>query len=580
MAYVYVPNTDIDFKSPIDETLMLQMRDNDEFLLASISAGGTPSPLQFKVNGPLAVLRGQITSNIDNGNQIDGAMISEVQGWSRVRLGLRKSGSGGKVRIDIKRHRRVNHAITSIAHQLELTTQSVGRLGTAINTQAITLRTPTISTQAIVRTKAQINIQDIISLGSNRWRLNLEGGVLLDADWLAGQKAVISGATNGTNNKEITIDYTNEDGHPSLIFTSVTGVNELNSPGVVNLQMFTYTFVNPVIAAGFALGESAIFAAHTTAANNGTFAIVRINDGGNNIIIYNTTTGAIPQAGVVGTVQSTRWVYTYLTAVLTTDYVVGESVLTATHTTPANNGTFVIRAINDGGNNLVVTNVAGVAQAGAVGTSNTNRWIYTFTPDPSLSIAVGDLISGFSHTAGGNNIVGLDVKELKRLALNNLIVYNVNGVLQAGAAGSVRSEKMIISFISSQAASYLINRSLITIKNAFDVNNNKVYLPVIQIDRGGGANYNVTVKNPAALTSAASLTQAYPMGQVDYESRSLFSTLPEISVSSVTSSSDEPCFGGSGAVFYAGTVLTDSIISLDVIELPTGLPQDLSVDLK
>jgi hypothetical protein len=134
--------------------------------------------------------------------------------------------------------------------------------------------------------------------------------------------------------------------------------------------MFTYVFVNPVDTAGFVVGESAIFAGHTTAANNGTRPIVRINDGGNNIIVYNTTAGATTQAGVAGTVQTTRWVYTFGAPVLTTDYFVGEQILAATHTTGANNGSFLIRAINDGGNNIVVTNTAGVAQAGAAGTVN------------------------------------------------------------------------------------------------------------------------------------------------------------------------------------------------------------------
>jgi hypothetical protein len=462
---------------------------------------------------------------------------------------------------------------------MDLATQAVGRLGSPINTQAISLRTPTISTQSIARTKAQINIQDVISLGDSRWRLNLEGGVLLDSDWRVGQSVVISGATNATNNKQVTIDAVNEDGHPSIIFTSATGVQEINSPGVVNLQMFTYVFVNPVITAGFVVGESALFATHTTAANNGTFAIVRVNDGGNNIIIYNSTAGATPQAGVAGTVQTTRWVYTYAAAVLTTDYFVGEQILAATHTTAANNGSFLIRAINDGGNNIVVTNTAGVAQAGAAGTVNTHRWIYSFLSDPSLVIAVGDLFSGFSHTAGGNNVVGADVKELKRLSLNNFVIYNTAGVVQGAAAGTVRSEKVVLSLPSDLSASYVVGRSFVTTKNCFLTNNDGIYLHVAELNRGGGANYNVVVKNPLALTSATALTQAFAKGQIDYESRSLFSTLPTLIVSAQTFSADEPAFGGESAVFYAGTVEANSIVAIDVLELPTGTPQDLSIDL-
>ena len=579
-VFVPIPSTDLDFKSPIDETLMLQLMENDQYLYDNLGGGGGGGgPIQWKINGPLSNLRGSIASIPSNGYRLDGSMISTAQGWSRVRLGLSEVGTGGQVRIDIKRHVRVNHTITAIAHQMDLATQAVGRLGSPINTQAISLRTPTISTQSIARTKAQINIQDVISLGDSRWRLNLEGGVLLDSDWRVGQSVVISGATNATNNKQVTIDAVNEDGHPSIIFTSATGVQEINSPGVVNLQMFTYVFVNPVITAGFVVGESALFATHTTAANNGTFAIVRVNDGGNNIIIYNSTAGATPQAGVAGTVQTTRWVYTYAAAVLTTDYFVGEQILAATHTTAANNGSFLIRAINDGGNNVVVTNTAGVAQAGAAGTVNTHRWIYSFLSDPSLVIAVGDLFSGFSHTAGGNNVVGADVKELNRLSLNNFVIYNTAGVVQGAAAGTVRSEKVVLSLPSDLSASYVVGRSFVTTKNCFLTNNNGIYLHVAELNRGGGANYNVVVKNPLALTSATALTQAFAKGQIDYESRSLFSTLPTLIVSAQTFSADEPAFGGESAVFYAGTVEANSIVAIDVLELPTGTPQDLSIDL-
>lgn len=579
-VFVPIPSTDLDFKSPIDETLMLQLMENDQFLFDNLGGGGGGGgPIQWKLNGPLSNLRGSIASLPEKGYRLDGAMISTAQGWSRVRLGLSEVGTGGQVKIDIKRHVRVNHTITAIEHQMNLATQAIGRLGSPINTQAISLRTPTISTQAINRTKSQMNVQDIISLGSNRWRLNIEGGVLLDSDWAVGQAILISGATNATNNKQVTIDAINEDGHPSIIFTSATGVQEINSPAVVNLQMFTYVFVNPVDTAGFVVGESAIFAGHTTAANNGTRPIVRINDGGNNIIVYNTTAGATTQAGVAGTVQTTRWVYTFGAPVLTTDYFVGEQILAATHTTGANNGSFLIRAINDGGNNIVVTNTAGVAQAGAAGTVNTHRWVYTFLTDPSLVSAVGDLFSGFSHTAPGNNVVGAEIKELNRLALNNLVIYNTAGVVQGAAVGSVRSEFVVISFIDDQSANYLVGRSFVTTKNCFLAVNNGIYLELIEINRGGGANYNVVVKNPLALTSATALTQAFAKGQIDYESRSLFSTLPTLIVSAEQFSADEPAFGGQSAVFHAGTVPANSIIAIDVLELPTGTPADLSIDL-
>jgi hypothetical protein len=580
-TFISIPSTDLDFKSPIDETLMLQLMENDQYLFDNLGGGGGGGggPTQWKVNGPLSVLRGQIASIPAKGYNLDGSIVSTAQAWSRVRLALREVGTGGQVKIDIKRHLRTNHTITSIAHQMILATQAVGRLGSPILTQAISLRTPSVATQSIARTKTQLDIQDIISLGSSRWRLNIEGGILIDSDWKVGQSILISSATNATNNKQVTIDSINDDGHPSIIFTSATGVQEINSPAVVNLQMFTYTYINPVDSDAFFPEEIVIFATHTTAANNGQKTIARVNDSGNNIIIYNTTAGAIPQAGAVGTVQTTRWVYTYGAPVLTTDYFVGELILAAAHTTAANNGSFLIRAINDGGNNIVVTNTAGVNQAGAVGNVNTHRWVYSFLTDPSLGSVVGDLFSGFTHTSGGNNVVGADIKELNRLGLNNLVIYNPSGVVQGGAVGSVRSRKTIVSFATDVSASYIVGRSFATLKNCFLAINDGIYYEVVEINRGGGANYNIVIENSSALTSSVALTQAFAKGQVDYESRSLFSTLPVLVVNAEQFSADEPDFGGTSAVFYPGNVVANSIIAIDVLELPTGTPQDLSIDL-
>jgi hypothetical protein len=574
MPFVTIPSTDVDFKSPIDELLMTTIKNDLDFLNTELGGlgGGGGAVIQFKVNGRLNTLRSQILADVRSGYGIDGAYISSAQTFTRVRLYLKLNGTTGQTKIDIKRHVRVDHPIISIDYQMNFATQAVGRQATALNTQAISLATPTVNTQSIDRAQSTMNISEIISLGNSRWRANVEGGVLLDSDWAVNKRILIESASNAGNNGNFAIESVNQDGFPSIIFSNASGVQETSSPATVKLQLFEYIFTNPADTVNFVVGESFIAAGHTTGANNGTFVIVRVNDAGNNLVAYNDTVGATTQGGVAGTVQTTRWVYTFTAPVSTLDYFIGEKILAATHTSGVNNGVFLIVDINQAGNNLVVTNVAGVAQAGAAGTVNTNRWIYTVLTDPTLVTAIGERMGAFSHTSALND-GAFTIVDLKYLGLNNIVVYNEAGVTQAGVAGSVRSEKMILSFSADNSASYDITKSLVTTKNTNNVDNSRTYLDVVELNRGGGANFNIVVLNPKALTSVTSLAQAFAMGQVDTESRSVFTTLPTLAIG------DQPKFGGLDGVFDVASVAANSMVSLDVLELPTGVPEDLSVDL-
>ena len=365
MTFTVIDPTETEYKAPLDETLMEKIRTNFDDHEARIgAAGGGGGGVSFKVNGVLSDLRPYIGNNEQDSiaYQLDASFISAEQSFTRCRLFMRKTGDSGKTVVDVKRKKRLNHTIESIDYQMNLSTQAIAILGSALSTQAISLKTPTISTLLINREKSQESVSEILSLGSNKFRLNLEGS-LLDSDWKVGEKILVGSATNGGNNGEFTIDEVNSDGYPSIVITNGSGVEEFSSPAVVDLQMFQYVFTNPADSAGFIVGEEAIFSGHTTGANNGTFTIVRVNDAGNNLIVYNQNAGATTQGAAAGTVQTTLFVYTFGSAVLTTDYFIGEKMTAASHTNPANDGQFVIRAINEGGN-IVFKDEPGLVRGG------------------------------------------------------------------------------------------------------------------------------------------------------------------------------------------------------------------------
>src|SRR5690606_12866427 len=115
---------------------------------------------------------------------------------------------------------------------------------------------------------------------------------------------------------------------------------------------------------------------------------------------------------------------------------------------------------------------------------------------------------------------------------------------------------------------YTAGQSSITIVGAIVGDNNIQNAPVTNVT----ATYLV-IKNYKAL-SGSDLTQAYGAGNISLESQSLFSTLPVL-----VANGKDPLSGDGGAVFRAFAVDTDDILALDVLEIPEGLPVDLTVEL-
>ena len=567
MALPYpIAPSQTDAKSPIDQQLMDAIRLDLNYLDTQIGGGGGGSTSTFRANGPLYPLRNRLAYGA--GNKIDGALVLAATTFTRCRLSLLKGGSGGTLEVDVKRHIAVNHPITKIEAQYQGATQSIGRLGSALATQSVSVATPNISTQLITKVKPSLNIRSIVNIGGSNWLYTFTGSTILDSDYMIGDSILFAGATNALNNGEKVITQVNYDGLPSVVVVNASGVEQVTVTGTGILSMYSYQYL-AAVNANFVAGELVTFAGHTLAANNGIKTIYAVNSGANNIITKHV--GGATQAGVLGTAACSRWVYTYLVVPDVTHYVVGELALFAAHTTPANNGSFLIRAVNSGGNNIVVTNTAGVTQAGALGNVNTLRWVYATPVNVSSSIAVNDYVELTAHTTPANN--GLfQVKTVNRNAVNNIEIYNAAGVAQAGIVGTITTAYKVVWFEIDYGASYVANTSKALLEGLKSQTDNlELEFYVKEVNRGGFTNYNIVVYGEYLDL------QGGAAGRVAAEARSIFTTTPKI-IEGQAGRVRNFQFD-SGAVFAAGPIPADSLLSMDIISVPDGLPETLLLSL-
>ena len=348
---------------------------------------------------------------------------------------------------------------------------------------------------------------------------------------------------------------------------------QTGAAGNVGLNAWAYVFTNPVSTSGYVAGESVIFASHTTGANNGTFTIYAVNSGGNNIVIKNSA--GVAQAGVAGTSDTSRWNYTYSSSVAA-DFVVGEKARMASHSTGANNGDFTIVAVNSGGNNIIVSNAAGVAQGGVAGTANTTRWIYALPTDPTSSFSVGQNFVASGTTSAANSGT-FAVKQINRSATNNLVISNVNGVAQGGSVGTLVHSRMLISFSSDQSSVYT-TASRINVFGTVAYANTGEYT-VLEVNRGGGANYNVVVDN------ASGVEQASPAGRINFESRTIFVNRPVLSLAtskynSTTRDMQYVAKTAAGGDFNGeATVTAGTLLMMEFVSIPLGSPSGAVLQL-
>lgn len=566
---VVISPTQTDAKSPVDDDLMdgIRVDLND---LDSRFNGVKTFAYEFKVNGPLSFL----LPSYGIYKRLDGALVPSAQTLTFARMYCEIPGTSGTLIADIRKYRRTNTAITAIAKQFTSSITSITQIAPAIATQSISRATGQIATQSITRWKSTINISSIILLGNNLVRYNLASA--LDSDWKQGDSITFASATNAANNGNFTIVRVNDDGLDNIVITNASGVAQTGAVGNVVLNAWAYNFTNPVNAQ-FVAGESATFASHTSGGNNGTFTIYALNTGGNNIIVKNV--GGVAQGAAAGTTDVNRWTYTYSAAVAS-DFVVGEFARMASHTTGANNGDFRITGVNVSGNNIIVFNAAGVAQGAAAGTANTTRWIYALSSDPTSQYVVGQCAVITGAITGANNGT-FTVMQINRLGTNNLVVVNTTGVTQAGAAGTLDHERTILSFASDQSAIYT-TQSNIEIGGTLPSAGNLGQFDVVEVNRGGGANYNVVINN------ILSVAQASPAGRILIESKSILNSF--LSLSFPTGSTENTNNNSwlqavstsslnANAVISLADVSNGVLLALDILSIPSGAVADVVVQL-
>ena len=549
-----------DFKSPIDDQLMDAIRLDLDDLDSRVSSIGNYA-YQFKLNGPIG-------SVLLPYRRIDGVLIPGARTFSEVKVYMEVPGNSGSLEVDIRKYTTTNPAITALSRQFTGSINSVTQVS-AVNTQSITRATTQISTQSISLFKSAINISSIILLPDGFSRYNLASTPDVTA-WIVGDSVTTASCTNAANDGTWTIVRINDDGGNNIVVKNNSAVAQTGSAGTIQLNAFAYNFTNPVNSM-FVAGEKALFASHTSAVNDGSLTMYAVNSGGNNIVVKNST--GVVQGGVAGTVDVYRWSYN-LSSSAGTDFAVGETIDAASHTDPLNDGTtFTIAALNNGGNNVIIYNIVGLAQGGVAGTLTPNRWIYALASDPSSSFSVAQNCVVASTTSAANAGT-FAVKEVNRSATNNIVVHNVSGVAQGGAAGSLVHARMLVSFGTDQSAT-ITTASRISLINLATESNEGEY-DVVEVNRGGGSNFNAVVEMPSGVI------QASPCGRVNFESKSFFSARPTLTVAtSSTSATNRELQYTATATFGANaTVTSNTLIAMEILDIPEGAnPSDVVVQV-
>lgn len=514
--YNDIPDTDIDFKSPIDEFLMTTFRNNQRYNKckaeeAAVSGGGN---IEFKVNGNFNVL--ELGSFPDNGLDLDGGFVSTPLTITRCALFILKQGDGGDFRFDINRSIYTEIPIWQIKNIFDANTQSVARGSAALDTQTIVNAEATQNTQLIDFAYPQIDIENIQQIqGASLFRINFDPDtVVLDPEvYAVGKYVIINGAGNPGNDGVFDIKRVNECGGVNIVVENISGVTEIPSNATVQPNFAKYFFTT-AIPTNFAPGEQAVFAGHTDPTNDGTFEMFRVNEGGNNIVVAKGAVALVTQGGVAGTVDSLRWKYSFLNNV-NDAFAIGEQALFAGHTDPANDGSLEILNKNvDASFNIIVYNTAGVAQPGIAGNVNTNRFVYALDSDPDGFFIIGDtaVMAGHTDPANDGNFTLVDVKYLGN---NNVVVYNSAGVQQLAAGGTVEHLQKAIIFRDDQSANFESGKSFATVADTANVNNEGQYLVVDQ-NRLAVSDFNIIVEMPSFVE------QLGDAGCVEQETRSIF----------------------------------------------------------
>ena len=556
-----------DAKSPVDDNLMDSIRENLDYLETIATQGGVPVYV-WNVNGPLSQLPGGIAKRIDM------QFLHVTSVFNRVRVSQNQSGTEGATEIDIRYHSTPKTPIIAITPQLSQNTLSVSQITPNLATQSITRAANPELTQSITRAKPTLSIQSIVILGGGLVRYNLDS--MADADYAIGYPVLITGCTNVLNNGTFTIVERNNSGWASIVVNNPSAVAQTSPAGDLDLQLFSYNLVNPA-SDQFVAGEPCVFTLHSNSLSNGTKTIHSVNDGGNNVVVIDPT--GVTQGGVAGVTTTSRMSYNFA-ALVNSDFAIGETAQFTGHSNALNNINAEIKAINVSGNNIIIVNPNGVTQGSIGGLTNTRRWKYTFSSNPSADVTLGDRLVFSGHTNPVNDGT-FTVVQVNNLTNDNVVIHNAQGVAQAGAAGAVNHVLKVVKFNSDQSLIYSTD-SYIEIQDCADGSYNAVSskLPykVIQQNRGGGANYNLVIEEESGGTVPN------PSGFVMIEAKSIF-TQPDGLKPQLTADTISNSAGALLTATFTGSAITttpipdQTYLGLYILRTQSGEPRDLSVML-
>ncbi len=417
---------------------------------------------------------------------------------------------------------------------------------------------------------------------------------------------------------------------------NITSIIPLGSDYALGENLVRYNLGSDP-GAGWEVGDPVTSASAVNGADNGDFNIIAKNvDGGFNIIIRNAS--AVGQSSTTGTVTLRAYLYTFTNPV-STQFAAGEVATFAGHTSINNDGPLLVYAINQGGNNIVIKNVTGTAQGSPAGTADANRWIYAFSSAALTSdYVVGEKANATSHAGGGNN--GDFPITAVNSGGNNIIVYNLSGVVQGSSGGSVNSNRFVYYFSVDPSSSVtvgdyitaanttsglnsgefqvkIVNRTTsdnVVIYNAAGgpqggaagtVYSKKVIVkfsavqsdittdsrvtifgsPVLfadgdydvkQINRGGGSNYNAVVEIAGVVESLGH------SGRVVLEGKSIFDTRPTIVIPPQTSgfSASHSQVSSNGVLNATRKIIpADTLLMADIVSIPTGRPKNIIIQI-
>jgi len=549
-------------KEPIDQDLMDAIRLNLERINgnANEALAASGGNICFKINGRLGLL------NLPSqGQKLDGAFLTTTQEIRKAQVYLKEFGSTGTLSFDINRRKLLNLGIDRIQDLFTGSIQQVAKASSDLDTQGIERAIPSTFTQAVDYLLAPIGINSIINVTGTQFRINLDGTGLLDTDlYKVGDYVNLDQTDTANNEGNFQIVEVNRDNGYNLVLNMPAGSNQTIQAGNLILLASSYLLTSIAEPEAFEEGELIEMSGHTDPSNDGTFTIFKTNYGGNNIVVKKTTE-VIAQGAPAGEIKTNRYKYIFLGAVNEEAFAVGENVLMAGHVDSINNGTVEIKAVNFGGNNIIIYNPFATLQAIAQGTATSYRYAYLLNVDPTNSLEVGDSI----NVTGCSNAVNNGTFEIKVLNFNatdSFVVYNPAGVAQPLPAGTASKTEKVIVLYEDPSPFFLADQSSAEVLNTQGNANDGVFI-VKDVNRQGVSTYNLVVE------IAGGAAQTTPAGQVVTEISSIFTSVPSFTVDkdlyTIDLSDQLASFS-----YEDGTLLT-----LDLLQAPSNAV-DLSVNIK